>query len=221
MIRTFVQLHLLCLAAVAAPAVAAPFVNLNFEQATVPPGTQAGNLISISTAFPGWTGRAYGNDLASVYYNPSNLDHAALALRDSNSPFGLPSPEGNFFAILFYDIGSGEHSSLVQTGTIPVGSQSIRLLADDFLGLPPPKLFLNGWEISLSKIAPGPAFFGRYSGDISQYAGQTVQLELRDSGHNLSLDAVSFSIEQVPEPSFLFEVIVLAIVLGNRFRPRS
>jgi hypothetical protein len=216
MIRRSLQCLVAYLATVATPVIAAPFVNLNFEQATVPPGTPDGSLISASIAFPGWTPRAYGSALSNVYYDLMSADFATVALDDSAFHSAPPPPEGAYYATLFYDSSSGGHSSISQTGTIPAGTKSVQLLSDEFLGSP--RVWIGGWEVSLSRLASGPSFFARYGGDVSSFAGQTVELELRDRQGVTRLDSVMFSTQQVPEMSLAGPAVLVSVCIAKAMR---
>src|SRR5688500_3843024 len=116
------------LAVTLAPSVlrAAPFVNLNFEQATVPPGSM--NFLPAPLAFPGWTPAIGGVPLVVVHDNNPSIGEGAVVLYDE--PLGLggfPVLEGEFSVALFTDVAFGSRASLTQVGDVPSGTRSIRL----------------------------------------------------------------------------------------------
>src|SRR5437867_33193 len=104
--RAVVVIALTFLLAASAPA--APFVNLDFEQATVPSGT--GSQMSASLAFPGWTAR-YENtkhvaglfmiipDLTkqSSHFTTSLIrSHRSRCYRATSMPFFAPRRQRRF-----------------------------------------------------------------------------------------------------------------------------
>jgi hypothetical protein len=75
-----VSVMLLALYVLVTPrASAAPFVNLDIEQATIPPGTLPG-FVNASAAFPGWTARIGAVPASSVLYNEDGIGGPAVVL---------------------------------------------------------------------------------------------------------------------------------------------
>jgi hypothetical protein len=175
------------------------FVNLNFEQANVPavPAGSLGSFVDPALAFPGWTVLPNGSIFqTSVFYNDLSLGGPAIALMgpdypSANSYYPL---EGSYSVLLMY-FGTGNPPALSQTGFIPYGTQSISILGSAVIEL-------NGVNIPLTVTSDG-----RSAGDISMFAGQTVQLTITTApepfGHYDNIwdyfDDVQFS--GVPEPS--------------------
>ncbi len=212
-----------CAAWLAPLAGAAPFINLNFEQATVPPGTQF--VTSAALAFPGWTPQINNVPLATVYYNDAGIGEPAVALYDEPAEgLGIPLLQGNFYAVVVGSIGGGFRGSLSQVGDVPAESRSIRLLAESFRG--PPRVYFNDVSIPMVRLAGDeligyPAEFG---GDITAFAG-TAMVELRlentvpPHGYIAGFDAVAFSPIAIPEPNLVLVISIAAFGFSSmRFR---
>src|SRR5436190_1440681 len=81
-------------------AAAAPFTNLDFEQAIVPPGTPSPGTVSSSLAFPGWTVRIGNSAINSVYYDYDGIGEAAVALYDKPAEdLGIPLLQDKYDAL--------------------------------------------------------------------------------------------------------------------------
>jgi hypothetical protein len=179
------------------------FVNLGFENTTVPPGTPPG-IVPTSAAFPGWTSPA-----STAAYDQTGLGGTAvLSLVSSNYIVGFPSIhfvpfEGRYTAVL--QGGSapdGPGMSLAQIGTVPGDALSLHFFAASF-----GENFtvsMNGQPQNFFRLQ----FFGsyyEYAADISGFAGQTTELRFTHPSQpgalSLFLDNISFSPVAVPEPS--------------------
>lgn len=200
-------------------AAAAPFVNLNFEQATVPPGTPPG-VYPAALAFPGWTPRIGGTAVSTVYYNYSGIGEAALAIYDQGFGGIGPVLEGTYSAGLVTDFGFGTIASLSQFGDVPSDAQSLRLLTPQFR--PPPVATLNGIAVPFVRLSPPGTFNDPavYGAAMSTFAGATVELRL-SSGASLGffggLDDVRFSPVPIPEPQVLAILLtILASILRRK-----
>jgi hypothetical protein len=197
----------------------APFINLDFEQATVVP--VGGGFISATAAFPGWAARLNGSGaLPSVWHN--SLGGNGIALWDiENSPsFTIPLLEGAYMAVLesTSDLGVNFDAALTQSGDIPAGTRSIRLLGVNTRG--PARVTINGQAIpliSLGEIAPRVVL---YAGDVTAFAGQTVELGLHGPApfFPIAVDDVRFSVEQAPEPASAAALLAIVIVLRRQHR---
>jgi hypothetical protein len=167
---------------------AAPFVNLNFEQATVPPGNQT--TLPAGLAFPGWIARLDETVLSSVRYNDIGVGQASVTLYDMPNPSntGIPVFEGKYGAILTGSVSGTVSASLAQVGDVPIDTRSIRLLAEGFRG--PPALTVNSQVIPLLRLSSGglgqPALFG---GEIDSFAGATVEVRFTGVQEIFALDA--------------------------------
>jgi hypothetical protein len=192
------------------------FVNLDFEDADVPaiPADTYGPFVDPALAFPGWTvllnGSAYPT---STFYNDLSLGGPAISLMGPDYPSAMRyyPLEGCYSVLLMY-FGIGNPPALGQTGFIPYGTQSISILGDTVIEV-------NGVNIPLTYTSNG-----RSAGDISMFAGQTVQLtvttanSVKPGGYIWDyFDDVEFSPVQIPEPSVCC-LATLCIVLFYRRR---
>ena len=86
------------------------------------------------------------------------------------------------------------YAYLAQTGTLPPGTKSIHLLADG-----PLAVSLGGNAIALSDLGKQ-----HFTGDVSAFAGQTLELRITDTttsfAPGLYLDGIRFSSTPLPEP---------------------
>jgi hypothetical protein len=200
-LKTSVVAGLLLLAGAGARVGAAPFVNLDFEQATVPPGTAT--TIAASAAFPGWTPRIGTFVLSDVYYNYPGIGEASVVIYDQPlSIGGLPVLEGRFSVTLISGTDSDLESSLSQQGDIPAGMRSLR-----FLGPPRPSavIAVNGTVLELVSLPNPGSSLPLWGADITAFAGSNVDLRLSSvhppMGNVAGIDSLRFSTQPIPEPS--------------------
>lgn len=199
------------------------FQNLNFESANLL-GYSPGDYVPISAALPGWN--AYFTSGATTYpqvqinYDGISTGGNLISLVDAKAWTPI---QGNYSAFLFG--GEGLSASISQTGTLPVGTESIRMYAWSFG--PSPVVAINGQPISMSPLQTF-ANYTLYGGDISSYSGQ-VTLSITEPApaiggpSELELDNISFSTTAVaPEPSPLALTAVGGILfaLYRRFVPK-
>src|SRR5205814_5955765 len=83
----------------AARAGAAPFVNLDFEQAIVPAGWSQ-NYLPAAQAFPGWTARIQGVIQNFVNYNYEGAGEPTITLYDRQLADGDFVSQGRYSAYL-------------------------------------------------------------------------------------------------------------------------
>lgn len=187
----------------------APFVNLDFESATVAPSPPAQpGFVPISQALPGWRGFLGDRAQSDVLHNAHSLGSSAIGI------FGPPSSapiDHNFSA--FLQAGRDPENSrlpldvsLAQTGFIPSDARSIQFKVEPFAPpyMGPFTVKLADQTISMIPLSLTPEYT-LFGGDIASFAGTTA--ELRITAHatvdpnNLMLDSISFSPTPIPEPS--------------------
>jgi len=202
------------------PGFAQGFVNLDFEDATIPSTPVGGSTFPADPmlAFPGWT--VLPNS-SSVYptvtsYNSLSLGAPAVDLMGPNFPnaVGYIPLQGSYSVLLQY-FGISGPPSLSQTGIIPSGTQSINFLVGDSRS--DAVVTLNGMNIPLIQVSGG-----RLAGDISAFADTVAQLTFSTTsntgyaGNWLYFDDVQFSTSSVPEPSEFALTALGALLLGFR-----
>lgn len=188
------------------------FVNLDFEEANVPPTPPDtwGPAVNPSLAFPGWTVLPNGTTFATTTaYNDLSLGGPAIVLMGPDFPNapGYEPLQGCYSVLLQY-FGTGNPPALSQTGVIPPGATTISILGNAVIEI-------NGINIPLSNG----------SGNISAFAGQTVQLTVTtpDTGTVNSpiwdyFDDIQFS--PIPEPN-LTSLAVLCVLFPTWLLKRS
>ena len=167
-LKSILVTGLLLLACATARVVAAPFVNLDFEQATVPPGTM--DFISTANGFPEWTVRHGSTVLTTVNYNQAGLGGPFAALYDQRDDnLGIPVLQGLYVAIM-----GGGPLSFGQVGDIPANAKSVRFLSEGHR--PPPDVTVNGVLIPVVRLSRTSTILDdidTYGGDITLFAGTT------------------------------------------------
>ena len=191
---------LLLLVVAPARTVASPFVNLDFEQAVVPPGT--GPAVAASTAFPGWTPRIASLVQSEVYYNYPGIGEGCVVLYDQPlSIGGLPVLEGHFSVALISG-GATEEASLSQRGEIPVDARSLLFLGPP---RPPAVVAIDGNVLDLVSLPNEESSLPLWGADITRFAGSNVDLRLSSvhppNGNIAGIDSLRFSTQPVPEPA--------------------
>ena len=182
------------------------FQNLDFENGIVPAGSDG--FVDFSSAFPGWTGDTGTQQVIYAFYPAPAIGTAVVTLLATGVLGDVPIA-GNYSAILQSGYGPGGPTfnvgvSLAQTGLIPAGTLSLHFLGhDDFRG--GAMVLMDGQSLSLVPVQSLNGY-EEYAADISQYAGQTVELRFVrpyiSGGANFLLDNISFSpTAVVPEPS--------------------
>jgi uncharacterized protein (TIGR03382 family) len=208
------------------------FQNLGFESARIvpAPGYPASQYL-FADAFPGWTG--YAGDVQQVLtlYNNLYMDTAGLSIIDAAfvNRSGLPGGliQGNYTAVLMSGIaqlGQPSDTTIVQTGLVPVGTESLRFNAN-LAGTRPSDTFgvaLGGQTLSFVPVASG-VNYTTYAADIHVWAGQTAELAFtafaqrpHSSDTYLYLDSIQFSTQPAPEPGVVSLLALGALLLGWR-----
>lgn len=192
------------------------FENLNFEQAKIildPGSPYYPYSVSVTNGLPGWT--TYGGTFGGyIFYDDISLGAPAISIHDTNGPISLIS--GHYTAFLqagTYPNQPPANVALGQVGFVPLDARSIQFKASA-----PLALSLAGQAIPVFQIGSGPNY-AIYGADISQFAGQTVDLRIStlQTSNNLfyssSLDDIVFSASAIPEPPFT-ALVTLVAVLG-------
>jgi hypothetical protein len=196
------------------------FQNLDFENGVFVPAPTNQNPFAVDwvLAMPGWTGLIGTNQQTVVSHNALSLSVANITIQGPDYPSaGLF--HGQYYVVLQGGLdpktGQGSvGSAIAQTGTIPSGTQSIRLLSNNPFALNYILTF-GGNIISMANV--GTAANGRtiWGGDVSAFASQTGELRFQGAGY---LDYIQFSTQQIPEPSAFCLVGLGALLFSYRAR---
>jgi hypothetical protein len=216
-------------AAASLPVVAAPFRNLDFEEAQttnirfIDPTSGIGTTLDL---LPGWQLYEGSTLQTNLYFNGNPIGSGFASLIDSRRKEQFV--EGSYAVLFVATFGNTAPFSLVQRGDIPSDATLLVLRNQEY----PFSLTLNGLEIpsagstgtSVPTAAPAD-----WSYDVSRFAGQNVELRLT----TFALNGVIFqdehyldSIRFVPEPPagalFAVGTCGMAIALWrSRTRPRE
>jgi hypothetical protein len=202
--------------AVALSAAAAPFQNLGFDEANTN-GVAAGTFGPASQLLPGWRLFDQLGEKSPIGYNANAFGGNQVVLYDrSYLDFGAPVP-GDGYALGLWpgpglEVTEGNSPyHLSQIGEVPSDAQTIHFVnfGSSF------DLHINGQDVPLIYDYPPdylPPLFNRgipvpAVGDISAFAGRTVELEfitsltpVRPGDQLYGIDSISFSQELIPEP---------------------
>jgi hypothetical protein len=119
-------------------------------------------------------------------------------------------------------------TTLSQTALVPIGTQSLLFKAYEAFDQNRQFLFvtLGGQTLFLTPLSTG-SNYTLYGANVSAWAGQTAELAftlLAENPHAnnelVSLDAIQFSTQSVPEPSTFALAALGALFLGFRRRKR-
>jgi len=211
----------------------ASFQNLDFDSArtnitvSLPPDQGAG-YGPTSDLLPDWQLLQGTSEISQVGLDLNPISLGTASIYDANWP-GFPAPVSGNYSLGLYPgynlIFDYQPFSLVQTGDIGPNIQSIR-----FINYGSPfELQLNGTPISLTyEYQPGntdpDTRLAYVTGDISAFAGQTVQLkfttvDIPDSVLN-RLDNIEFSTQIVPEPDIIV-LLSIGLTLSGLHRLRA
>lgn len=221
-----------CVAAVlwsvAMSASAQDFVNLDFDEAQLPVPTPA--ILPWSEGAPGW-GHSDGDSTGYVYFNFSHLGYSQYYVLES-TPFGSSSGP-NAFGMrsgTFHEQeprGDFVQAFLSQTGTLGRGVTSVSLLTSSAFF----ELTLNGQAIDMRPEGLDPAsptypedvltYVGEWTGDVSAFAGQVVDLRITDllppdDFSALVVDEIQFLPVSEASPAGLFGLGLLTLLLAAR-----
>ncbi len=232
------------LALILAPvtAVAAPFQNLDFEQADIEPAFQtpvvpfdANNPIDSSEALPGWTVTEDGVVCNAIWSGPG-LDETSVSLVTSG-------PLQGKYTLLMSSFNPSNNiapffrsSMISQTGDVPANAKSVQFE----VGVPAisggetlsvPIVTVNGQALPLVTLSTS-GNTSLMACDVSAFAGKTVDLGFEALGNSeplssvppdfedyFELDDIQFSPQSVPEPASIALVACsFAVVLRRRQR---
>jgi hypothetical protein len=211
-----------------APAHGQVFSNLDFESASVPSNLTCCN-VDWTVGAPGWT-HSDGAGTEFLYYPHAHLGLAQwFVLADAMLVPGVQPLAGRYSVAFssgrFVDFSSSPfiHAYLSQTGLIPSDARSINLLATG-----PLEVYAGNTPIPLVALGSGNA----YAGDISAYAGKTVEIKFLNAanlpssigGEVVMIDNIAFSIvPSIPEPapSLLIVVGILMVACARRYVRRK
>ena len=207
--RRFIAPWAVCLAALVAcdVATAASFLNLDFEDATIPEDAIWNDSdILPNEALPNWTTNVDSVHYAAFTFSiPEAPISPKVILWDRDEIMFNQVVEGNFSALL------GLGTSIWQIGDIPNDAETLSLLELNYgSGIGRVNIQINDQLLPLVTTELGEDVF-MHQVDISAFAGTTS--ELRITGLGL-IDAIEFSTIPIPEPSaiFLFSVALCTLV---------
>ena len=202
------------------------FQNLDFEDANLSPvpDGQLGGPVSITNAFPDWTGYIGMNQVALVLQNNATLGEASIDIYGPHFPASAVL-QGQYSAVLGAGgnpFGSGSaNASLVQFGLVPTDAKSVflEIAGTNF------SMSFSGQTIPLSAIGSG-SNYTLYGGDISAFAGLVEELSVSTvdpTGPGFIFDDIQFSPDAIPEPSSLNLLVIgaLGLALWHRTRRRT
>ena len=205
------------------------FVNLNFESSDVS-GYSSGtfNSIPMNQAFPDWNGyyisSSSTNAASMASYNVLPLSTAAISIGDTNlMPYFGPL-QGSYSAFLFG--ANGYASKISQTGLVPLGTQSFLLDVADITGIFGGSftVLIGDQAINMTALQVFPSYT-LYSGDVSSFSGQTVNLSIvvppmvnPNDPNGWEFDSIRFSTNPTPEPSALALSALGGLLLAWRWR---
>ena len=223
-----------CMAAVlvsaAASASAQTFTDLDFDDVQLPGPSDGFYFMPWDVAAPGW-GHPDGDSTGYVTYPFGNVGYSQTYVLmpapfgAASGRFGLGMRSGNFTE--GDPFSQFVQAYITQTGKLGPGVTSIDLLAS----YGPFELTLNGVGIDMRPVGLDPTsptydtdllyYSGEWTGDVSAFAGQVVQLQITDL--QLPPNPPMFVVDQiqflpVPEPSTaaLFALGLLALVAARR-----
>ena len=196
------------------------FLNLDFEQANLPPGVQPGGGVAIARALPGWTGYVGGGPVSVVGYDDRNIDAAGIFVEDRLAPSQQIQPiEGDYSVWL---MGSAppwpqpQTAAIAQVGQIPADAKSIRF-STSFVPTDLPELTFAGQPIPLVELGASTSSI-TLGGDVTLLAGDTGELRFTAGlGHAGLLDSIEFSPVAIPEPTaMVLSLLGLLLWKGRR-----
>jgi hypothetical protein len=230
--RSIMKAAAACVAAVlssaAMSASAQNFVNLDFDEARLSVPAPGFATLPWDEGAPGW-GHSEGDSTDYVYYPFGHVGYSQSYVLES-APFG---PASGLYGLgmrsgTFHEQeprGDFVQAFLSQTGRLGAAVTSVSLLASSGFF----ELSLNGQGIDMRPVGLDPAsptyaedvltYWGEWTGDVSAFAGQVVELKITDlippeNFSALEVDEIKFL--PVPETSAaaLFALGLLTVLLA-------
>lgn len=202
------------------------FQDLNFEDAII---ARLGTGYSAASAFPGWQVLIGNTPTSTVLYDAVSTGAPDVAIIDDLTGY-LPI-QGNYTAYLMgATLGNQSTSvSLSQSGTVPSGTESIEMDANQAPGSSF-VVSLDGDAVTMFPLQ-GYSGYTLYGGNVSAWSGQNATLRIAElppsnpqfSPSLLQLDDITFSPAAVtPEPAPLTLMAIGAALFAayRRFAPK-
>jgi hypothetical protein len=148
------------------PISAAPFRNLDFEQATVvwPDPLPGFREVDPALAFPGWT-IEQGSPGSHIYtlFNNLTLGASAITLFD-DSPWqgaaNFPPIEGRYSTFLYVDLADFGIPEMKQVGTVPADARALTFAMDQ--RFPDVRVLIDDVDLPLVNLPGGQPNGSRY-----------------------------------------------------------
>jgi hypothetical protein len=208
------------------------FQNLDFESASLTPisAGQDGGEIPLGSALPDWSATIAGSPVTQVLQNNLTITAASIDILGPNWNSDYPGIiSGQNTAILesLAFPGTTDDASIFQTGTIPIGSESLQLKAWSIQPNSQFTVSINGNILSPVALSAGQSASGQpftlYGFNVASFAGISGQLAITTvvpNGNGISqveFDDISFSpnaITVTPEPDALTLMGLGGLVFG-------
>jgi len=189
------------------------FQDLDFESASVVPAKSGDNDdIKAGPALPGWTVFYGTSPQTTIEYNDPSVGDASASLLNSSYRHGAPSGliQGRYYMLLQEGASGSSHPgdeapwetvSIAQTAQVPISAASMTFRAS----IAQLTVSLGGTVLPLN-VLDSYQGYDIYECDVSQFSGQTAQLEFTAGDPTVYLDDISFSSTPVlpaPEPASL------------------
>ena len=187
------------------------FQNLNFEAATISQN-QAPGPVNATDALPGWNVYFNYGPIGEVQFEQTQIAYSSLdpgypqvTLFGTNGVDGT-AIEGGFSVLLQAMNLPGlqlDNIAISQIGLVPTSAQCVFFKAQP--GTESFRMLLGGQNIPFTAVTTLPNYT-LYRGDISAFAGQSLELKFTasvpiPSSLGWNLDSIEFSSQPIPEPS--------------------
>jgi hypothetical protein len=205
------------------------FQNLDFESVQiVHTGDFSPDSVNLSKALPHWQGTVENSPVSFAIYDAMVLDYNAVGIYDTDPlQDGGPGPMFGKYSAYLESSWNGTSvpadAEISQTGLIPSNTKSIWFATAPFLlayNMQPddvkPLFSVNGQSISYTAMDV-ETNYTLWAADVSSFANTTAEIRFAlkvRAGGAVGLDNVSFSPQEVPEPSTLGLTALALSVLG-------